>query len=113
MTLEEVKSYLHIDPDLTGDDATLTSLVAAAQAYLTSATGKAYTDSDLQKTYICLYVKQVYEVDNSPVLTSAMHAILSAIKIGTEFPTVDTVEEAAAPDSTSDSGTGDTGEAGA
>ena len=110
MTLEEVKSYLHIDPDLTGDDATLTSLVAAAQAYLTSATGKAYTDSDLQKTYICLYVKQVYEVDNSPVLTSAMHAILSAIKIGTEFPTV---EEAAAPDSTSESGTGDSGEAGA
>lgn len=86
MKLEEVKAYLHVDADITEDDAVLKSFMMAGERYLESATDKAYDDTDaLMNTYIKLYVKQLYETRGDAVLDKALESILWQIKISSDF----------------------------
>lgn len=86
MELTDLKSYLHVDSDVTGDDAVLESFMLAGQKYLESATGKAYDDTnELMQIYIKLYVKQLYETRGDAVLEKALHAILAQIKTSGDF----------------------------
>lgn len=68
LTLEEVKNYLRVD--LEEDNALIESLIAAAEAYLKSATGKEYPETDsagnkigyeLEKVYLNLLIAYWYE----------------------------------------------------
>ena len=91
MTLNDVKSYLRIDSDITNDDATLTSLISAGEIYLESATGKKYDDDNtLMNTYIKLFVKDIFEGENNAALAKAKDSILSQIKISQDFEAVST-----------------------
>lgn len=86
MELTDLKSYLHVDTDITEDDTVLKSFMLAGQKYLESATGKAYDDTDdLMNTYVKLYVKQLYETRGDAVLEKALHAILMQIKASSDF----------------------------
>ena len=92
MELTDLKSYLHVDSDITEDDAVLESFMLAGQKYLESATGKAYDDNDgLMNTYVKLYVKQLYETRGDAVLEKALHAILAQIKVSSDFKERDAV----------------------
>ena len=46
MELKDFKNYLHIDDDLTDDDALILDLMKAAQEYIENSTGKAWTEND-------------------------------------------------------------------
>lgn len=86
MKLDEVKAYLHIDADITDDDAVLRSFMLAGECYLESATGKAYDDTNaLMQVYIKMYVKQQYETRNDALLEKSLDAILTQIKISSDF----------------------------
>lgn len=86
MQLEDLKAYLHVDADITENDAVLKSFMLAGQKYLESATGKAYDDTnELMQIYIKLYVKQLYETRGDAVLEKALHAILAQIKASSDF----------------------------
>ena len=92
MELTDVKAYLHVDADITDDDAVLKSFMMAGQKYLESATGKAYdSTNELMNVYIKLYVKQLYETRNDSVIEKALDNILWQVKISGDFKDRDVV----------------------
>ena len=92
MELTDVKAYLHVDADITDDDAVLKSFMMAGQKYLESATGKTYdSTNELMNVYIKLYVKQLYETRNDSVIEKALDNILWQIKISSDFKDRDVV----------------------
>lgn len=46
MELKDFKNYLHIDDDLTDDDALIQDLMKAAREYIENSTGKVWTEND-------------------------------------------------------------------
>lgn len=92
MELIDVKTYLHVDADITEDDVVLKSFMVAGQKYLESATGKVYDDTnELMNVYIKLYVKQLYETRNDSVIEKALDSILWQVKISGDFKDRDVV----------------------
>ena len=92
MELTDIKAYLHVDADLTDDDAVLKSFMVASEKYLESATGKVYdSTNELMQTYTKLYVKQLYETRGDAVLEKALNNILWQIKISGDFKGRDVV----------------------
>lgn len=86
MELSEVKAYLRIDEDLTEDDTTLLVLMNAAKEHLESETGKKFDESSaLMKTFVNLYVKQLYECNENKALENALFSIARQIQISTDF----------------------------
>lgn len=60
ITLEETKSYLRVDGN--GEDALITSLMAAAETYLTNATGNTFDGTNsLAKLFCWVLVSDWYE----------------------------------------------------
>lgn len=68
LTKDEVKNYLRVD--IEDDDTLITTLMAAAEAYLQNATGKEYPEKDeagntpdytLEKVYLNLLIAYWYE----------------------------------------------------
>lgn len=88
MELNDFKNYLHVDNDLTDDDALIQSLMSAAKEYIENSTGKTWTedaDTPLMLTCAKLLVAHWYSdrtlVSKSNVqeynhsITSMLHLI--------------------------------------
>ena len=58
LTLDEAKNYLRVDLEV--DDALISTLITAAEAYLKNATGKEYPETDKQGNKIEYALEKVY-----------------------------------------------------
>lgn len=71
LTLEEAKEYLRIEPDYIEEDALITGLVSAAEAYIKNATGNTFDGTnDIAKLVVKILVTHWYENRNAVVVGS-------------------------------------------
>ena len=96
VTLEDAKTYLKIDTDITDEDALLESLIDGANEYIEQCTGKRNDDSSLYDLCIKLLVAHWFEnratLNTKPgtweEMPHAVTALLKHISLASHYPPV-------------------------
>ncbi len=91
LTLEEAKLYLRVESNVTVEDDLISALILAASEYVTNATGKVESDSEIIK--LCEKILVAHWYENRGVATTAniieiphtVKAILSHIKLSSAY----------------------------
>ena len=93
ITLEEAKSYLRVEPEMTDDDDLLTGLIGAASDYIQECTGKTDDGSPLYELCEKLLVEHWYEnrtvtANNTAELPHGVQSMLTHIKLSGKYANI-------------------------